>query len=99
MLNWFCQDKTSFEGDATEYLTSQFELHQVIKEPTHILDTSSCIDLIFTSQPNLIIEYGVHSSLHLNCHHQIIFAKFNLEVIYPHLMCGRFGTIKMLILK
>ena len=37
----------------------------MIKELTHVLDTFlSCIDLIFTSQPNLIIESGVHSSLH-----------------------------------
>ena len=50
----------------------------------HILSTSSsCIDLIFTSQPNLITESGVHSSLHSNCYHLIIFAKFNLEVVYP----------------
>ena len=43
---WSCQDKANFEGDAIEYLTSQFGLHHVIKEPTHILDTSSpCIDL------------------------------------------------------
>ena len=62
---WFCHDKTNFEGDAIENLTSQFGLHQVIKEPTHILGTSSLsIDLIFTSHPNLIIEPGVHSSLH-----------------------------------
>ena len=54
--NWFCQDKTNFEGDAIKNLTSQFGLHQVIKEPTHILDTSfSFIELIFTSQANLII--------------------------------------------
>ena len=80
--NWFCQDKTSFEGDAIENLTFQFGLHQVNKEPTHILDTSSsCIDVIFTSQRNLIIESGVHSSLNSNC--QIIFAKFNLEVVFP----------------
>ena len=26
---------------------------------------------------------GIHSSLHQNCHHQIIFAKFNLKVHYP----------------
>ena len=72
------------EGDAIENLTSQFGLHQMIKEPTHILDTSSlCIDLIFTSQPNLTIESGVHSSLHSNCHYQIIFAKFHLEIVYP----------------
>ena len=82
--NWFCQDKTNFEGDAIENLTTQFGYHQVIKEPTHILDTPSlCIDLIFTSQPSLIIESRVHSSLHSNCHHQIVFATFNFEVVYP----------------
>ena len=48
-----------------------------------MLDTSSYIDLIFTTQPNLIIKSEVHSSLHSICHHQIIFAKFNLEVTYP----------------
>ena len=38
------------EGNAIENLTSQFGLHQVIKEPTHILDTSSLsIDRIFMS--------------------------------------------------
>ena len=82
--NWFCNGKTNFEGDAIESLTCQCGLHQVIKEPTRILDTScSCIDLIFTSDPNLIIESGVHSSLHSNCHRQITFAKFNLEIVYP----------------
>ena len=51
--NWFCHDKTNFEGAAIENSTFQFGLHQVIKEPTHILDTSSsCIDLTFPSQPN-----------------------------------------------
>ena len=55
----------------------------MIKEPTHILNTSSCIDLIFTSLPNLIIDSGVHSCLQPNCHHQIVYAKFNFEVIYP----------------
>ena len=56
----------------------------MINEPTHILESSSsCIDLIFTSQPNLITESGVHPSLHPNSHHQIIFAKSNLEIHYP----------------
>ena len=30
----------------------------------------------------MIIESGVHPSLHSNCYHQIIFAKFNLEIVY-----------------
>ena len=96
--SWFCHNKTNFEGDTTENLTSQFGLHQVIKEPTHILDTSPlCNDLIITSQPNLIIESGVYLSLHSYCYHQIIFAKFNLEIVYPPPYVWEFGTIKMLI--
>ena len=79
----FNAKSSSFEGEAIENLTTQFGLHQAIKEPTHILDTSSlCIDLIFTPQPNLIIESGVHSSLRSNCHHHIIFAKFILKIVY-----------------
>ena len=29
------------------------------------------------------MESGVHSSLHPNCHHQIVFAKINLKIYYP----------------
>ena len=43
-------------------------------------NSSTCIDLLFTSQNNLVIESGVHSSLYPNCHHQIIFAKFDLRI-------------------
>ena len=35
------------------------------------------------TQPSLITDSGVHSSLHSNCHHQIVFAKFNLHIVYP----------------
>ena len=71
--NWYLTDVTSFEGSQIEFLVSQFATSQVINEPTHILDNSmSCIDLIFTSQPSKIMDSGVHSSLHSNCHHQII---------------------------
>ena len=65
--NWCTNDQTSFEGNKIEHITSQFGLSQIINKPTHILDRSSsctCIDLDFTSQPNLVIESGVHPSLH-----------------------------------
>ena len=42
----------------------------------------SCIDLIFSSQPNLVMSSGINSSLYQNCHHQIIFSKFDLKVHY-----------------
>ena len=82
--NWYDKDKTSFEGKTIENVTSYLGLHQLIIEPTYILPNSfSCIDLIFTFQPNMVIESGIHSSLHSNCHHQIVFAKFNLKICYP----------------
>ena len=78
--NWCSSDKTTYEGKKLESLTSQCGFKQVISDPTHILESSSsCIDLIFTSQPNLVMNSGVHTSLHHNCHHQIIYAKFNLK--------------------
>ena len=82
--NWYLNDITSFEDSQIEFLASQFDMSQVINKETHILDNSkSCIDLIFTSQLNMIMDSGVHTSLHSNCHHQIIYAKFDLKVFYP----------------
>ena len=80
-------------------LTSTFRLQQIINELTHITgDSSCCIDLIFTSQPNLVMESGVHSSLHPNCHHQITYAKFNLKIYYPPPYERKYGIIKKLTL-
>ena len=80
--SWYTGDTTTSEGSKIDTITSQFGLQQIIHEPTHI-QSVSCIDLIFSSQPNLVMSSGIHSSLHQNCHHQIIFAKFNLKVHYP----------------
>ena len=46
-------------------------------------NSSSCIDLIFTEQPNVAVNSGVHPSLHVKCHHRIIHCKSNLMIIYP----------------
>ena len=41
---------------------------KLINEPTHIqINSSSCIDLVFTDQRNLSLNSGVHASLHPNC--------------------------------
>ena len=82
--NWCKSDITSLEGSKVDTIANSYGLNQLIQEPTHILNSSSsCIDLIFTSQPNLVMESGIHSLLHSNCHHQIVFAKFNLSIFYP----------------
>ena len=56
----------------------------LFRSPTHILpNSSSCIDLIFCNQTNMITNYGVLPSLHTNCHHQIIFANLNFNISIP----------------
>ena len=48
-----------------------------------LANSSSCIDLIFTDQPSLIVDCGIHPSLHPNCHHQIVYCKLDLKIVYP----------------
>ena len=43
--------------------------------------------MIFTDQPNLSVNSGVHGSLHPNCHHQIVqivHTSFNVNISYSH---------------
>ena len=80
---WWHHDITTTEGIQLETTTTIYGLQQLIDEPTHIRkNSSSCIDLIFTNQPNLIVNRGTHPSLHENCQHQITFAKAR-PVEYP----------------
>ena len=82
--SWWSNDITSYEGSHIGSLTTRYRFHQLISDPTHLLpNSSSCIDLIFTDQLNLAVDSGVHPTLHGNCHHQIIFSKFNLMIEYP----------------
>ena len=81
--SWWNEDITSNEGSQIDSLATNYGLQQLISDPTQILPNSStCIDLIFTDQPDLDVDSGVHPSLHTNCHHQITFYKFNLINIY-----------------
>ena len=81
--NWCKANIASLEDSKIDTITSSYGLNQLIQEPTHILNSSSsCIDLIFTSQQNFVMKSGIHSSLHSTYHHQIVFAKFQLPFFY-----------------
>ena len=87
--SWWKNDLTTSEGNQVDAITSSYGLSQLICEPTHILpNSSSCIDLIFINQNNFTMDSGVHASLHPNCHHQIVYAKFNVKFNTPHYMNG-----------
>ena len=82
--SWWSNDINTREGLKLFSLTSSNGFNQIIDEPTHIqAKSTSSIDLIFTDQPNLSVNSGVHASLHPNCHHQIVHSRYNLNINYP----------------
>ena len=53
-------------------------------EPAHLVPTStSCIDLIFTDQSNLVVDSVTNPPLNPKCHHQNTYHKLNLNIKYP----------------
>ena len=80
---WWSEDINASEGLKLLSLTSANGVYQLINEPTNLqTSNSSCIDLIFTDQPKLSVNSGVHGSLHPNYHHQIVHSSFNLNMSY-----------------
>ena len=83
---WWCKDINTTVGLNLFSLMSSNGFSQLINKLIHIQINSSCIDLIFTNQPNLSMNAGVHSTLHSNCHRQIVHSGFNLFLVsdyYP----------------
>ena len=42
------------------------------------------LQIVFTFQPNMVMDSGIHASILSHCHHQINFAEFVLKVFYSH---------------
>ena len=64
-------------------LFSDLNLTQIISEPTHFFNDyckPSCIDLIVTDQPNIVMVSGVRDSLDVTVKHKIIFCKINFKI-------------------
>ena len=55
---WWNLDKENAEGREISSLTPACGHSQIINQPTHITKESSCIDLVFTTSPNLISNTG-----------------------------------------
>ena len=57
--SWYTNDSKHSEGLKIDILMSSSGFYQIINKTTHILNNSSCIDLIFRSKPSLVKEPGV----------------------------------------
>ena len=56
-------DIDSPTGIALDELIESNNLTQLIDQPTNFESRGiSCVDLIITDQPNLLVDYGIHSS-------------------------------------
>ena len=67
---WWPNDITNLNSNLIDSLMTTHGFKQLIFDTTHILpQSSSCIDLIFTDQPNYVTDCGTHPSLNKNCHH------------------------------
>ena len=68
--NFSVKDTITPEDAHLKSFTCLYEMKQLISEPTHILQhSSSCIDVIFTDPPNIVMDSGIDSSLHFKCHY------------------------------
>ena len=74
---WWPGGDTTLEGAQIEDLFTKLGLSQFISEPTNFEPhkNPSCIDLVVTDQPNIILDCGTRVSLDSYCHHQIIHCK------------------------
>ena len=76
---------TNIEGMEIENLFTSLGLSLIISEPTNFEPNKkpTCIDLIATDQPNIILDCGTRASLDTYCHHQIIYCKINFRIPPP----------------
>ena len=83
--SWWADGNTTPEVKKIDELLTHLNLSQLISEPTNFTPgkNSSCIDLLITDQPNLMLDYGVRPSLDPKCHHQIIYGKINVKIPPP----------------
>ena len=83
--NWWAEGIDNLCGLELHKVSTLLGYTQIINEPTNFEPNKlpSCIDLIFTSQPNVVIEAGTHSSLLNTCHHQLIYAKVSFKIQLP----------------
>ena len=84
-LRWWYKGVTNDEGTQTDNLFSKLNLTQLISEPTPFREKwfPSCIDLIVTDQPNIVLDSRVRPSLDPMCKHQITFSKTNFYIPPP----------------
>ena len=84
---WWSSDRNNIAGFEIDDITTTAGYSHVINKPTHFINgTSSCIDLIFSSNVRFIRNYGIAQSIYEKCHYNIIYGTLDFNVLQPHLI-------------
>ena len=81
----YSKDKTDKYGADMHKLFRHHNMSQLVNQPTYRNSSGAktCIDLLATDQPNLVLSNEIHPSLHNKCHHDVNFVKMNLKCPPP----------------
>ena len=94
-FKWWAFDKDSPEGRKIESLTSTAGYSQLIDQQKHITNTSSsCIDLVSTTNSSFLKDSGIELSLFDICHHNIIFGKARPKISLLSPYTWKCGTME-----
>ena len=81
---WRASDKNNTAGIELDNITMTSGYNQMTDKPTrYITESSSCIDLIFSSNVNITKTCGVKQSFYEKCHHNIIYGTLNFNIPLP----------------
>ena len=81
---WCSSDKNNIAGLEIDNITIMAVYSQLINKPTlFINETSSFIDLIFSSNVSFIRNYGIEQSIYEKCHHNITYDTHDFNVPLP----------------
>ena len=96
---WWHHDITITEWSQSETITTIQRLLQLIDDPHICKNSSSCINLIFMNQPNLIVKSGIHPLFFVTIvNTKLTFLMSALELNTLHIANAMSGVIQKLTL-
>ena len=97
---WCTIYKDNTEGHEIDSIATTAGHSQMINKPTHFInESSSCIDLIFSSNTSFIKNCRSELSIHEKCHRHNIYETLDFDIPPLHLIIETFGITNMQMLK
>ena len=82
---WCISDIDNTGGLKLDCITTAGAYSQMINKPTHFInESSSCMDLIFSSHTSFVKNCGSELSIYEKCHHNIIYGTLNFDIPPPY---------------